>query len=864
MFKCASIPIHSSLYMLNQRAGLLLLPIRRSFWTTSRYHQHTDTMAGAPSTMKGYKFETTPKANPKAIVQGPNYRFTVLTDRLIRYEWAEDGKFEDRASTFAVNRDFPVPKFHVYEEGDNDLEIVTDYFILSYDKQRPTPSGLMVSFNAKITEWGAQWRFGNQIRTRNLGGTARTLDEIDGRCDMGHGVNSTDGYAEIDDTHSMLFDGEGWIASRMPGDRIDGYLFGYGHDYRGAVKALYQLSGPQPLLPRWALGNWWSRYYAYTQDEYIKLMDKFGSKGIPLSVAVIDMDWHLVSDPRVPHAGWTGYTWDDKLFPDPEAFGRELHSRNLKITLNDHPAMGIHHHESSYEEMAKFLGHDTSNKDPILFDPTNKKFMEAYLSILHRNIEKQACDFWWIDWQQGNFSRTPNVDPLWMLNHFHFLDNALEEAGAATSSTGASEKRPLIFSRFAGPGSHRYPVGFSGDTVISWASLAFQPEFTNTAANIGYGWWSHDIGGHMFGRRDDELTTRWVQYGVFSPINRLHSSNSAWSSKEPWCYRAEHEAVITKYMKLRHRLLPFLYTRNVIGVREGEPLCQPLYWHYPKTKEAYGHPNEYFYGSELLVSPIVEPRNAQSNMGSVNTWLPPLGRFVDIFTGIVYDGDREVMMHRRLEEYPVLMHEGSIVALDADDAPKNGCLNPNGFEVLVCVGKDGQSSVLEDPADDSQAVSDGSKERGAHIQFDQASGQLKANVTGRTWTFRFLALTSVPKDLKISVDGKDITKDATVTIEQYPEVPSLLVKIPQVMADKAEITIDLGKDPQLSVVDQTDRLQDYVRDLQIPFAEKDSLWATLTDHKSPINVRVSRLLAIGLDEAVSGVFAEILLADSRA
>lgn len=856
-----------SIKLQKQSASLAHLSTRRNLCYTSSFWQGTSSHARVVR-MKDYKFETKPKANPKAVVQGEKYRFTILTDRLIRYEWAEDGKFEDRASTFAINRDFPVPKFHVYEEGDNALEIVTDYFNLSYDKQRPTPSGLLVSFNAKVTDWGAQWRFDHSTREGNLGGTARTLDEVDGRCHMGQGVNSREGYSQIDDTHSMLFDGQGWIASRLPGDRIDGYLFGYGHDYRAAVKAYYQLSGPQPVLPRWALGNWWSRYYAYTQDEYIKLMDKFRAHGIPLSVAVIDMDWHLVADDRVPHSGWTGYTWDDKLFPDPEAFGRELHSRNLKITLNDHPAMGVHHHEDSYEEMAKFIGHDTSSKDPMMFDPTSKKFMEAYLSILHRNIEKKACDFWWIDWQQGNFSKTPNVDPLWMLNHFHFLDNATEEAGVtASAATGASEKRPLIFSRFAGPGSHRYPVGFSGDTVISWASLAFQPEFTNTASNIGYGWWSHDIGGHMLGARDDELTTRWVQYGVFSPINRLHSSNSAWSSKEPWCYRKEHETIITNYMKLRHRLVPYLYTLNVSGAAHGDPLCQPLYWHFPETEEAYAHPNDYFFGFEILVSPIVEPRNPKSNMGSVSTWLPPLGRFVDLFTGIVYDGDREVVMHRKLEEYPVLLHEGSIVVLDAADEPSNGCMNPEGFEVIVCVGKNGQASVLEGPEDDSEEVktqSHGNQERGALIQYYQDKGQLKANVTGRTWTFRFLALTTIPENLKISLDGKDITNDAKIVIEAYPAVPSMLVQIPGPVDSKSEIIIELGAHPQLSVVDHTARLHDYVLDFQIEYGKKDKVWKVLMDHKSAINVKVSRLYAIGLDPGVNAALAEILLADSRA
>ena len=98
-----------------------------------------------------------------------------------------------------------------------------------------------------------------------------------------------------------------------------------------------------------------------------------------------------------------------------------------------------------------------------------------------------------------------------MLNHYHYLDS------------GRRGNRRLTFSRYAGLGSHRYPIGFSGDTVISWDSLDFQPYFTATASNVGYGWWSHDIGGHMKGTKDDELATRWVQLGVFSPINRLHS-----------------------------------------------------------------------------------------------------------------------------------------------------------------------------------------------------------------------------------------------------------------------------------------------------------------------------------------------------
>lgn len=820
--------------------------------------------------VKDYVFSTSPKADPDSIIEGPSktdpkhrYRFTVLNPRLLRYEYSPDGTFEDRASTFAINRHFPKPNFTV-KENDDGFEIITDHLHLDYDRKKFSPSGLMATFPAKVTLWGAQWRFGigerNGLVKDNLGGTARTLDEVDGRCDMGEGVISRAGFAAVDDSTSMLFTDDGFVTGRRTGadngERIDGYLFAHGHDYKGAIKDLYALSGKQPTIPRWALGNWWSRYYRYTQQEYIELMDEFRKRKVPLSVAVIDMDWHLVDDERVPHAGWTGYTWDDKLFPDPTMFGRELHSRDLKITLNDHPHSGVHHHEDSYEEMAKAIGHNTKEKTPILFEPTNKNFMKAYLEILHRNIEDKACDFWWIDWQQGSFSKVPGVDPLWVLNHFHFLDNARDG------------QRPLVFSRYAGPGSHRYPVGFSGDTITTWESLQFQPEFTATASNIGYGWWSHDIGGHMLGSRDDELVTRWVQFGVFSPIMRLHSSNSAWTSKEPWLYRREACGTIEEFMRLRHRMIPYLYTRNIIASNKDEPIVQPMYWSFPERGEAYEVPNQYFFGFELIVCPIVHPRDKRTNLASVKAWLPPLHRHVDIFTGTVYDGDRELNLYRPLHEYPVLAHEGSIIPLDANLTPSNGGLNPEAFEVLVVTGRNGECTILEDPADDSEASkkqAPSTNERGSLIQYTQSTGTLTAHVTGRTWSFRFLAITSIPKDLKISIDDKDITSTATITTEAYPSTPSILISnLHSPTSEKSTITISLGPDPQLSIIDHRPRIKQMLMDYQTEFVLKDKIWSIVDDGgKGGVNVKIGKLMSLSVDETLTEPIAELLLADSR-
>ena len=249
-----------------------------------------------------------------------------------------------------------------------------------------------------------------------------------------------------------------------------------------------------------------------------------------------------------------------------------LHDRGLATTLNVHPAEGVHAHEERYAAIARRMGVDPDSELPVDFDPADPAFLQAYLEELHHPREAEGVDFWWLDWQQGGVTRIPGLDPLWLLNHFHFLDS------------GRDGKRPLTFSRYAGVGSHRYPIGFSGDTVITWASLDFQPYFTATASNVGYGWWSHDVGGHFFGYKDDELTVRWTQFGVFSPITRLHSSDSPFNTREPWRFGERAQRIMTAFLALRHRLVPYLHTMNRRAHRDGEPLVQPMYYDHPDDR----------------------------------------------------------------------------------------------------------------------------------------------------------------------------------------------------------------------------------------------------------------------------------------
>ena len=788
-----------------------------------------------------HRLETRPAANPAAVVRGETFRITVLTEGLLRLQYARDGRFEDRASAFAVVRDLPVPQYRVID-GPHHLEILTDRVHLVYDREPFSTSGLSIQVRGNISSYLSVWRFGEPVD--DLGGTARTLDNADGAVPLEPGVVSRWGYAVLDDSRTLVLDDNGWVAPR-DGSRIDLYFFGYGRDYRDAVRALYAVSGRTPVLPRFALGNWWSRFHRYTAREYTDLISRFEREGVPFSVGVIDMDWHLIDVDPHHGSGWTGYTWNRTLFPDPAQFLGWLHEHGLRVTLNVHPADGVRAFEDAYAEMASAMGIDPSSGDPIAFDVTDQQFLAAYFDVLHRSLERDGVDFWWIDWQSGGHSRIAGVDPLWMLNHFHFLDNARDS------------KRPLTFSRYAGPGSHRYPVGFSGDSIVTWATLDFQPYFTATASNIGYGWWSHDIGGHMFGSKDDELATRWVQLGVFSPIMRLHSSLSPFNSKEPWRFGDRAQAVMTEFLRLRHRLLPYLHTMNHRAAREGSPLVEPMYWRYPESADAYRVPNQFRFGTELLVAPITTPTNRSLQMGSVRAWLPE-GTWLDVFTGLAYAGGRQLVLHRDLSTIPVLAPAGAIVPLSGEAIPANAPENPDAFEVLVVVGADGGFELIED--DGTGTGLDPAGVARTPIAFDQsegvvtvgpASGALDCLPGSRSWTVTFLALTT-PVDLVIMVDRTVVDARTTdgdnrmsVTVDGVPATSALQVGI--------------GRGPVLEPVDVASRLFTLLDSAFIEYEDKQRVYTIATSDR-PLSVRLSHLQALELDRALEIAVGEILLA----
>lgn len=684
-----------------------------------------------------------PQADPRAVVTAGLVRFTVLDARLIRMEFSPDGRFEDRPSQVFWCRHHAVPEFQVKRQNES--------LVLQTENLRLECTNVNAPFSSEtlaVTQLpdGPFWHYGDSD-DGNLLGTTRTLDRVSGSTRLEPGLLSRTGWAVVDDSLTLVFDATGWLVPRdsAAGAR-DLYFFGYGRDYRAALRGYHALSGPVPLLPRWVLGNWWSRYWEYSEQDLRTLMTDFQHHDVPLSVCIVDMDWHLVNVGEGIN-GWTGYTWNTELFPDPPGFIAWLHDQGLRTALNLHPALGVRPHEVMYAEICQRMGIDPEERRTIPFDIADRRFTECYFEVLHHPQEAIGVDFWWMDWQQGTQTSVAGLDPLWWLNHLHYFD------------LGRTGKRPFIFSRWGGLGNHRYPIGFSGDTIVSWQSLAFQPYFTATAANVAYGWWSHDIGGHMQGIEDRELYTRWVQFGVFSPIFRLHSTKNPFHERRPWGYDAEVLDITRNFMQLRHALIPYLYTMSRLNESDGVSLVRPMYHDYPDRDEAYTCPQQYLFGTDLVVSPYTAPADHDTRLARQAVWLPP-GDWYHFFTGEYYRGDAWYACYGALDDMPVFARAGAIIPLSARSG-WGGVGNPAEIHLHIFAGDDGRFTLYEDDGE-SSAYREGAftlkkfdqkwDDTRLKITIHPSSGETALVPEERTYHVHIHGI-SEPGDVMVMVDG---------------------------------------------------------------------------------------------------------------
>ena len=654
-----------------------------------------------------------PKANEASVVVAGNKRFTILTTGLIRMEYSPSGVFNDSATTVIVNRNLAPPSFELDDTSDV-LTITTKAIKLSYRKTLHPFDAENLTAAISAQSDSTSWFYG-KVDTQNLGGTARTLDGMNGGIDwngnpldLGSGILSRSGWSFIDDSESHRLISEHpddwpWIETPYS-DSIeqqgyqDGYLFAYGTNYKQALKDFTHIAGKIPIPPKYAFGYWWSRYWVYSDAELEQLMKQMRNYDIPIDVLIIDMDWHLTHgglkdiknpqlDPLGELLGWTGYTWNKALFPDPSAFLQWTESFNLKTALNLHPASGIPPMEAQYQAFADHYGFETSKQEYIPYRMAEKAWAEAYVETILRPLERQGVDFWWLDWQQFRESKVmPQLSNTWWLNYVFYTD--MQRQG----------KRPLLFHRWGGLGNHRYQIGFSGDDKISWESLNYQSYFTATASNVGYGYWSHDIGGHGSGDLDSdpELYLRWLQFGVFSPIFRTHSAKISTIERRFWKY-PDHFEPMRDMVKLRYALHPYIYKTARQAFDSGVSIVRPMYYDFPSSQQAYDYKHQYMFGDDLLVAPVDSPVDPNTGLATKDIWLPQ-GEWYEWFTGTSIRGGQTLVRQYTSTEIPVFAKAGAIIPMYKDVKHLQDQINH--ITLRFIPGQSGQTRLYEDSGED--------------------------------------------------------------------------------------------------------------------------------------------------------------------
>jgi len=751
-----------------------------------------------------FSAQQTVSDNGSVIKPDKQVRFTVLTPRLVRMEWSDLGKFVDNSSFTVVNRNLPEVKYTAGKSSGwfvlKTAEIELRYKLNS---GKFNANNLSINYFAKAQN-PFSWKPGD-VQKNNLKGTSRTLDKYDGDINtvtgeklvLEDGILSRDGWFFLDDTKSFLFDNSdwSWVQTRENGDSQDWYFLAYGNDYKAALSDYMKIGGKVPLPPRYAFGYWWSRYWSYSDAELRKLVANFEKFNIPLDVLVIDMDWHLTDkdglfakpDEFGELNKWTGWTWNKNLFPDPPKFLDWTASKKLKTTLNLHPASGIGPHEIQYGEFAKRMDFDTTQRKYIPYLASSKKFMHNLFDVVLNPMQKDGVDFWWLDWQQWpEDKKVKGLSNTWWLNYTFFSN--MERYG---------EKRPMIFHRWGGLGNHRYQIGFSGDTRISWASLAYQPYFTNCASNVLYGYWSHDIGGHIFPKGSDlildqELYTRWMQYGALSPIFRTHSTKSSHLNKEMWNFRGEYFDAQHEAVHLRYQLVPYIYTMARKTYDTGISLCRPMYYDYPNEEEAYTFDRQYQFGDDMLIAPVSTPM--KDGYAKVKVWLPKGTDWYEWHTGTLLKGGQVLERDFSLDEYPIYIKAGAIIPMYQDVTNLED--HSDKITLGIFPGGSYQTRLYEDNGDDKNyateyaytSFSTVKKQNSLHITIAPREGKYKGMSDSKAYELVLYGAVA-PKSVLVNGKSLDQTSEKENPGWRYRGTDlSLIITLPKILcSEKVDI-----------------------------------------------------------------------------
>ncbi|MBQ8892371.1 MAG: DUF5110 domain-containing protein [Bacilli bacterium] len=774
------------------------------------------------------------KVNEKATVKGSKYRIQVLTDRIIRFEYSETGTFVDLASANVINRTFPLPMLSV-KEDEAYVYIATRYMQIKYQRNAKfSEKTLSGTINYSKKEW-----FYTQKEVRNYGGTTVSLDNTLKMPNLNKGLFNPEFYFVFDDSNSLLLDENSNVHTREANSK-DIYLFAYSNDFNEVIKDYFTLTGYPEIIPRYSLGNWWSRDIPYSDEHIISLLNKFKYNNIPISVFLLDKDW---SYKNVNLSKTSGFTFNPSLFQNPKGLIDKVHEMNVRLGVIINPRDGIFPYEKNFEVASQYIKLNKSGN--IDFKPTDARFMDLYFKMFIHPLESLGVDLFWND-----YDNLDDLNSLFILNDYMKKDS--ERDGL----------RSVVLSRNANFAPHRYPILYSGHNIISFDVLKILPLFNITASNIGVSYWSHDVGGSVGGIEDSELYIRSVQFGVFSPFLRFNTEFGNYYKREPWRWDFVTNNIVSYYLRLRNQIIPYLYTEIYHYHKDGLPLIRPLYYDYPDTYDNPSYINEYYFGSSMLISPIVKESDPLINR-TIQRFFIPEGVWYDFKTGKKYAGNKKYVAFYTIEDYPVFVKAGGIIPttglndLMSTEAPKE-------LEIHVFPGQSNSYSLYEDDGITKNYLKGNFTV--TNIDYNYLNNNYTLIIRCVEGKSDLLFLTRDYKirfrNTKLAENVKVYSNDTLIPFNSYLMDNDFVIEVKNVPTS-SQLTINCaGSDIEINAMMLiNDDIDSILSDLKVPTNLKDTIASVLFSEELPPSkkrIEIRKLRKKGLDARSTKIFLRLI------
>lgn len=477
------------------------------------------------------------------------------------------------------------------------------------------------------------------------------------------------------------------------------YYFIAGPDPDAVIAGYRRLTGAAPMMARWTWGFWQSRERYASQDELVGVARRYRQMNIPLDGVI--QDWQYW-----PAGQWGSHRFDSARYPDPKAMMDDLHGMNVHAIISVWPRLDVDlDNTRALDAAGALLAPTFRNVYPAGFgrwyDPYGKANRDLYWSQVSRTFTPAGLDGYWLDgseaelggdWGELRALKTAGGPGAEVYNAYPLMHTTGVFDGQLRDALG---KRPFILTRSAWLGQQRNAaVTWSGDIHGDWDVLRRQiPAGLNFVAS-GIPYWNTDIGGFFGGEPADpnyrELFVRWFQYGAFTPMFRVHGTGPA---KEIWRFDEPAQQILRRYVELRYRLLPYIYSTSWRVTADGYTMMRPLEMDFAADPLAWNIPDQYLFGPSLLINPVTMPKAEARTV-----YLPGAAPWYDFWTGQRHVGGTTVTAAAPLDRLPIYVRAGAIVPLGPVVSHAEAGANAP-LEIRVYRGADGAFTLYDDEGD---------------------------------------------------------------------------------------------------------------------------------------------------------------------